>query len=83
MSFIRPKVHTAFMVHGYDADNREIVEQTDEECFVEKLLHTERIQSVSEKYLLVSTSHGRVTYWEYEDGLAALRRCLGQTELPL
>lgn len=51
MSFIRLKVRTAFMVHGYDADNREIVEQIGEERFVEKLLRIERIQSISEKYL--------------------------------
>lgn len=74
MSFIRLKVRAAFMVHGYDADNREIVEQIGEERFVEKLLRIERIQSISEKYLLVSASHGRVAYWEYEGGLTALRR---------
>ncbi|MGI1124191.1 hypothetical protein ACRCRE_00805, partial [Pseudomonas aeruginosa] len=56
MSFIRLKVRAAFMVHGYDADNREIVEQIGEERFVEKLLRIERIQSISEKYLLVSAS---------------------------
>lgn len=50
MSFIRLKVRAAFMVHGYDADNREIVEQIGEERFVEKLLRIERIQSISEKY---------------------------------
>nr|WP_176605273.1 MULTISPECIES: hypothetical protein [Pseudomonas aeruginosa group] len=81
VSFIRLKVRAAFMVHGYDADNREIVEQIGEERFVEKLLRVERIQSVSEKYLLVSASHGRVAYWEYEGGLAALRRRLEQAGL--
>lgn len=40
MSFIRLKVRAAFMVHGYDADNREIVEQIGEERFVEKLLRS-------------------------------------------
>lgn len=83
MSFIRLKVRAAFMVHGYDADNREIVEQIGEERFVEKLLRIERIQSISEKYLLVSASHGRVAYWEYEGGLTALRRRLEQAGLLL
>ncbi|MDU1801253.1 MAG: hypothetical protein E6801_32425, partial [Pseudomonas aeruginosa] len=46
MSFIRLKVRAAFMVHGYDADNREIVEQIGEVRFVEKLLRIERIQSI-------------------------------------
>ena len=83
MSFIRLKVRAAFMVHGYDADNREIVEQIGEERFVEKLLRIERIQSISEKYLLVSASHGRVAYWEYEGGLTALPRRLEQAGLLL
>ncbi|MCF3999132.1 hypothetical protein L2E47_56300, partial [Pseudomonas aeruginosa] len=43
----------------------------------------ERIQSISEKYLLVSASHGRVAYWEYEGGLTALRRRLEQVGLLL
>ena len=53
------------------------------ERFVEKLLRIERIQSISEKYLLVSASHGRVAYWEYEGGLTALRRRLEQAGLLL
>lgn len=73
MSFIRLKVRTAFIVHGYDAHNREVVEQVNETEFVEKLLRIERIQSVSEKYLLVTCNHGRVGYWEYEGGLVALK----------
>lgn len=73
MSFISLKVRAAFMVHGYDEQNREVVEQLNEPEFVEKLVRLERIQSVSEKYVLVTSSHGRVVYWEYEGGLVALK----------
>lgn len=72
MSFIRLKVRAAFVVHGYDEQNRELIEQVNEPEFVEKLVRVERIQSVSEKYVLVSSSHGRVAYWEYDGGFAAL-----------
>ena len=36
-------------------------------------MRLERIQSVSEKYVLVTSSHGRVVHWEYEGGLVALK----------
>lgn len=72
MSFIRLKVRAAFVVHGYDEQNRELIEQVNEPEFVEKLVRVERIQSVSEKYVLVLSSHGRVAYWEYDGGFAAL-----------
>lgn len=72
MSFIRLKVRAAFVVHGYDEQNRELIEQVNEPEFVEKLVRVERIQSVSERYVLVSSSHGRVAYWEYDGGFAAL-----------
>ncbi len=40
------------------------------------------IQSVSEKSLLVlASSHGRVMYWEYEGGFAALRARLAAAGL--
>jgi hypothetical protein len=49
--------------------------------FVEKLLLIERIQSITEKYILVTSSHGRVMYWEYEGGFAALKQKLSTAGL--
>jgi hypothetical protein len=59
-------------MHGYADDNSEIIDEVEDEDFVEKLIAIERIQSVSEKYILVSSSHGRVLYWEYEGNLASI-----------
>ncbi len=69
MPFIELHVRTARIVHGFDDAHQEIVEEVNETEFVRKLLALERIQSVSEQYLLVTSSHGRVMYWEYEESL--------------
>ena len=73
MKFISLRVRNAILMHGYTADNVEIVEEFKDETFVEKLIAVDRIQSVTEKYLLVTSSHGRVMYWEYEGSLAAVK----------
>lgn len=73
MKFISVRVRTAIVMHGYTEENQEVVEQFDDQPFVEKLIAVERIQSVSEQYILVSSSHGRVMYWAYEGGLASIQ----------
>lgn len=81
MKFISVRVRSSLVMHGYTDDNQEIVEEIRDEAFVEKLVAMERIQSVSEKYLLVSSSHGRVLYWEYEGGFAAMKARLAAAGL--
>ena len=67
MKFLELYVRPSTIVHGFDDDNREIVEKFQSEHFTCKLVAIERILSVSEQYLLVSAAHGRVMYWEYEE----------------
>jgi hypothetical protein len=73
MKFISLRVRNAIIMHGYTNDNKEIVEEFKNEAFVEKLIAIDRIQSATEKYILVTSSHGRMMYWEYEGSLAALK----------
>jgi len=73
MKFISIRVRNSLVMHGYDDNNVEIVEEIKDEQFMEKLIAVDRIQSVSEKYILVSSSHGRVLYWEYESDLATIK----------
>jgi hypothetical protein len=70
MKFILLSVRPAITFHGYTADNQEIVEEAPVSPFAEKLIAVERIQSVTEQYVLVTGSHGRMMYWEYEGSLA-------------
>jgi len=81
MKFISLRVRNALVMHGYTDDNQEIVEEVHGEDFVEKLIAIERIQSVSEKYILVTSSHGRVLYWEYEGDLATVKSRLANAGL--
>jgi hypothetical protein len=81
MRFILVRVRNALVMHGYNTDNEEVVEQVEDEEFAEKLIAIDRIQSVSEKYLLVTSSHGRVLYWEYEGGFAPLVERLHRAQL--
>jgi hypothetical protein len=81
MSFISLRVRNALVMHGYTPDNQEIVEEVKDQPFAEKLIAVSRIQSATEKYLLVSSSHGRVLYWEYEGGLASVKARLAAAGL--
>ncbi|AXI03461.1 hypothetical protein [Aquirhabdus parva] len=81
MKFISLRVKTALLVHGYTEDHKEITEIVNDESFVEKLIAVDRIQSVTEKYLLVSSSHGRIMYWEYEGSLASVTERLNRAGL--
>ncbi len=71
-AFITLRVRNTLVHHGYTADGQEIVETIAGEPFAEKLIAIDRIQSATERTLLVSAPHGRALYWEYEGGLAAL-----------
>lgn len=79
--FIALRVRNALIMHGYTPDNAEIIQEVAGEAFAEKLIAVERVQSATEKYLLVTSSHGRALYWEYEGGLAALKARLVQAGL--
>lgn len=70
MKFIDLNVRTAIIAHGFDAENVEIEEVVNESSFTRKLIAISRIQSVSEKYLLVNSIAGRQMYWEYEESMA-------------
>ncbi|WP_280152528.1 hypothetical protein [Piscinibacter sp. XHJ-5] len=81
MKYISVRVRNGLVCHGYDADNQEILEELKDDTFVEKLLLIDRIQSIGEKYILVTASHGRAMYWEYEGGFEALKARLYKADL--
>ncbi len=60
MKFISVVVRPAITFHGYTPDNQEIIEEYPEQPFAEKLIAVDRIQSVTDQYILVTSSHGRV-----------------------
>lgn len=76
MKFIELEVKTAFIVHGFDDNNKEIIENVAEQAFVKKLISIDRVQSISEEYVLVTSSHTRVLYWEYNCSMEMLTKKL-------
>ena len=74
--FVELEVKLGLIVHGYDQDNKEIQEVFKESEFTKKIVALERIQSISEKYILVKSSHDRVMYWEYKDTMEQLKHKL-------
>lgn len=74
--FIEIEVKLSIVVHGYDNENKEIEEIFDEIDFVKKIVSIERIQSISEKYILVKSSHDRIMYWEYKGTMEELKQRL-------
>ena len=81
MKFIELDVKTAFIVHGFDESNNEIRENVNDDTFVKKLISIDRIQSISEEYILVTSSHARVMYWEYNCSMKDLTEKLARSGL--
>ena len=76
LAFIEVTVSNQIVWHGYDQLNQEIVERIEGRQPERKIVAVSRIQSISAKYLLVSSGFGRYAYWQYHDGYEALKRRL-------
>ena len=74
--FIEIEVKLGIIVHGYNNENKEIEEVFNETNFMKKIVSIKRIQSITEKYILVKSSHDRVMYWEYKETMEELKQRL-------
>ena len=74
--FIEIEVKSCITVHGYNNDNKEIIEVEEDTSFMKKIISVNRIQSISEEYILVSSSHGRIMYWKYRETMEELKQRL-------
>ncbi|MBM1108143.1 hypothetical protein JQC67_18470 [Aurantibacter crassamenti] len=73
--FIELRLGSHMISHGYDAKNKEILEEV-ASPFSRKLVAVSRIKSVSEKYILTDYLDGRWVYWEYEGDFKILKKKL-------
>ncbi|WP_237274439.1 hypothetical protein [Tenacibaculum ovolyticum] len=74
--FIEIIVQNHQILHGFDENNKEIIENVIEAQPTKKYLSVDRIQSISEKYILTSYGFNRLIYWEYKDSYDALKQKL-------
>ncbi len=81
--FIEIEVKLGIIVHGYDNENKEIEEVINETNFTKKIVSIERIQSISEKYILVKSSHNRIMYWEYKGTMEEFKQKLLKIDIKI
>jgi len=73
IKFIEVYLKDHIIVHGYDKDNKEIIEKVKGERFSKKIISTNRIKSISEKFILTDYVNDRWIYWEYKDSYEELK----------
>lgn len=74
--FIEITVQNHLISHGFDEHHKEIIEEVVADKPTKKFLSVDRIQSVSEKYILTTYGYGRLVYWEYEGSYEELKQKL-------
>ncbi len=62
--------------HGYDDNNKEILEDIQVENPSKKLVSIQRIKSISEKYILIDYLDDRWVYWEYDENYQSIKKIL-------
>ena len=60
--FIESELGSHIIVHGFDAQNKEISERVEAEGFTKKIVAMSRIKSISENYILTDYTAGRIVY---------------------
>lgn len=65
-NYIEIIVQNHSVSHGFDESNKEIIEEVEVERPTKKFISVNRIQSISEKYILMTYGFDRLVYWEYE-----------------
>ncbi len=66
------------ILHGFDADNKEIIEEVTVDQPTKKLVAVDRILSLGEKFILTTYAFGRIVYWEYEGSYESIKEKLQQ-----
>lgn len=72
--FIKLKLGSHQIVHGFNEEHKEIVEEVKAEGFKEKLVNVDRIKSISEQFTLTDYAYGRWIYWGYEGDLTTIQK---------
>jgi bisphosphoglycerate-independent phosphoglycerate mutase (AlkP superfamily) len=76
--FLKITVKNHLILHGFDAENREIIDTFEQEEPMTKLIAIDRIQSIGERYILTSYGQDRLIYWEYEEDFETLEARLAK-----
>lgn len=67
MKFIKLTVRNPTVMHGFDVNNKEILEHCGPNEPVTKLISIDRIKSLCKDLVLIDYADGRWIFWEYEE----------------
>jgi len=76
MQFIRVTVKNHEIMHGFDENNKEMLERVEVAKASTKLVAVDRILSIGEKFILISYADGRIIYWEYSESFEDIQEQL-------
>ncbi len=65
MKFIELTLKDHNILHGFDSQNHEIIEEVKVNAASKKLVALDRILSLSDKFILIKYAYDRIVYWEY------------------
>ncbi len=82
MKFLKLTVGSHQIMHGFDKENKEIIETVSIENPTTKLIAIDRILSITEKFIL-TTYADRLIYWEYEESFEDVISRLDKLELAI
>lgn len=76
MKFIELRLGSHQILHGFDNNNKEILETVNVDGFIDKLVAVNRIKSVSENAILIDYGFDRLVYWQYDGTLKDIKAIL-------
>jgi hypothetical protein len=78
MKYIELELGSHEILHGFDFNNKEIIEKVDVNEFTKKLVAIDQIKSISENAILCDYAFGRIIYWSYKGSMADIKRKLNE-----
>lgn len=67
MKFIKLTVKNHTVMHGFDKDNKEILEKCEVDKPTTKIIAIDRIKSMCKDLVLIDYADNRWIFWEYEE----------------
>lgn len=67
MKYIELNVKLKKVLHGYDEDNWEKIENVKNSDFNKRMIAIESIRAFDENHLLIKSAFGRLEYWVYQE----------------
>ena len=64
------------ILHGFDENNKEIIERVEVDGFTKKIISVDRILSVTDKFILMNYAFGRIIYWEYKGSTSDIQKLI-------